>query len=47
MRNFKEDDKRASEIMSQQEVIELYMSYFNNLPIMLRNSMGEVEDVYG
>lgn len=47
IRNYKEDNKKVDVIMSQQEVLEMYKSYFRNLPMITTNIMGEVEDVYG
>jgi hypothetical protein len=46
-RDYREDDKRLEALMSQQEVLDLYMSYFRNLPHITKNIIGEVPDIYG
>ena len=45
-RDYREDSKRLDCIYAQQEILENYMDYFKNLPMITRNIMGEVPDIY-
>lgn len=46
-KDFREDSKRLSQILAQQEVLENYMDLFRNLPHITKNVIGEVPDIYG